>query len=137
MHRIRAAIALLGLVALGAVLYAALRTRTATLQWDYDYEKDPPCKDSATTPADKRCVVGFKVFLNTPTGRSEPQFVPNRFDQNGQIIRNGITCTMPVRRHGDMQFCVVAVATAGSAGAVESAPFCVDRRLPRFGHSDR
>jgi len=133
-NRIGSLIALLGLVVLAIVFYAAFRVRTATLQWDYDYERDPPCNSfTPATPPGKRCVLGFKVFLGTPTSRRDQQFVPNRFDPHGQITSKRITWTMPVRPYGNIQFCVVSVATAENGQTVESLPLCTTKRALPFG----
>jgi len=134
MNRIGVAIALLVLAALGLAFYKAFRTRTATLQWDQNYTQDPPCgRSGAPNPPAKRCLLGFKVFLGPPTSRSQQQFVPNRFDQNGRIISKGITWTMPVRALGNIQFCVVSVVTDGSPQTMESLPICTTRRVLPFG----
>jgi hypothetical protein len=134
MTRIGAVIALLVLAVLGFGVYEAFHPRTATLRWDQDYEKDPPCNSSgAPNSPGRRCILGFKVFLGKPTSRSGQQFVLNRFDQSGQIISKGITWTMPVRPFGNTQFCVVSVATDGSPQTVESAPICTTRRVLPFG----
>ena len=133
-NRTGVAIVLLVLVALGVALYAAFRTRTATLRWDYDYQKDPPCNDAAAASTQqKSCVLGFKVFLGTPASRSDQQFVPNRFDQNGEIISKRITWTIPARPYGNIQLCVVAVAPAENGRTAESVPLCVTQRVLPFG----
>jgi hypothetical protein len=133
MNRTGAVIALLVLGAAGFVLYEAFRTRTATLRWDYDYEKNPPCNGGAANRNQKSCVLGFKVFLGTPDNRREQQFVPNQFDKNGQIISKSISWSMPLRSYGSVSFCVVAVGAAGSDQTMESSPLCSTQRVLPFG----
>lgn len=133
MNRIGAVVALLLLLAL-ALAFHASGGRTATLQWDYDYVKDPPC-NGATAPNSpgKGCVIGFNVFVGTPTNRSDQQFVPNRFDQNGHIINKAISVTMPVHHYGNIQFCVVSVARGQKGQTVESLTRCSTHLVLPFG----
>jgi hypothetical protein len=134
MNRTKAAIVVLVLAGFGTGFYAAFRTRTATLTWDYDYEKNPPCNaPSASSGGEKSCVIGFKIFLGPPTSRREQEFIANRFDQSGHIISKKISGTLPVRPYGQVQFCVVAVATAENGGTVESLPLCVVQHVLPLG----
>ncbi len=134
MNRTNATIGILVLAGLAIGFYAAFRTRTATLTWDYDYEKNPPCNlPTASGGAQKSCVTGFKIFLGPPTSRRQQEFLANRFDQKGHIISRKITGTLPVRPYGQVQFCVVAVATAENGGTVESLPLCVVQHVLPFG----
>lgn len=134
MKRISAVVALLVLLALGLALDAVFGSRTATLEWDYNYVSDPPCNDAAAPrlPA-KTCVTGFNVFVGTPTKRRNQQFVPNAVGANGRITDKKISLTMPLRSYGNIQFCVVAVGRAPDGQTLESSPLCATRLVLPFG----
>jgi len=137
MKRIGAAVALLVLLAL-ALVFAVSRGRTATLQWDYDYEKDPPCSAAATSnPPGKGCVIGFNVSVGASTNRSDQQFVPNRFDQNGHIIDKKISVTIPLHHYGNTQICVASVARDLRGHTVESLPLCSTQFVLPFRISNK
>ena len=138
MKRIGALVALLLVLAFaGPSLGAAFGSRSATLQWDYDYVKNPPCKDGTPPAPGKGCVIGFNVFLGKPVRRSDQRFIPNAFDQSGHITDKKISLTIPLHRHGNMQFCVVAVAKYLNGQTLESSPLCLTRRVLPSGIGKR
>ena len=137
MNRIGAIVAILGLLAL-SLIFQALGGRTATLQWDYDYTKDPPCAgDKKTASPRKLCVVGFNAFVGTPANRSNQKFVPNQFDPSGKIVSKGISVTLQVQHYGNKQFCVTSVAQDQTGGTVESLAICSTRVVLPFGASGK
>jgi len=124
------------ILVLGAILSLALgadllRGMRATLSWDYDYAKDPPC-EFQQKPAAGTCVVGFNIFLNGIMGRASQRFIANRFD-SGRVLDRGLHVTLPVHQYGNVEICVVSLAKDGSGSYVESLPVCGRRRLLPFG----
>ena len=126
-----AATVLLTLAVLLAVSYP--QGRSATLQWDYDYSKNPPCD---VVVKGKRlqddCILGFNAFLDGPAKRTEQQFVPNRFDQGGHVVEKAISVVLPVRRYGQVDFCVTALGRDQHGRSVESFPVCSQRWVLPF-----
>ena len=136
-NRFGAMVAILGLFAL-SLAFHVFGDKTATLQWDYDYTKDPPCSgDRKTASPRKGCVVGFNAFVGTPANRSNQKFVPNQFDPSGKIVSKGISVTLQLQHYGNTQFCVTSVAQDQTGGTVESLPICSTRVVLPFGASSK
>lgn len=102
--------------------------RSATLEWDYDYSKNLPCDVVVNGKRfQNNCVLGFNAFLDGPAKRTEQQFIPNRFDQSGHVVHKAISLTLPVRRYGQVEFCVTSLGRDQHGLPVESIPTCTKR----------
>ncbi len=133
MKRISAALALLLLLGVGVALEVT-GGRNATLEWDYDYVKDPPCSDTMTkTPPGKGCVIGFNVWIGPPTARKDQKFVGNVKDEKGHIVSKRIRTTVSVHEYGKVPFCVASVAKDPKGRTIESLPICSTQFVLPFG----
>jgi hypothetical protein len=123
--------ALLAAVVAGCVLFLTVARphhKFATLTWDYDYSRDPPC---GTLRGGKhlqtKCVVGFNVFIREDQVRTQEQFLANEFDPSGKLVTKSIKATLPVHRYGHLEFCVTSVGKDQNGRLIESNLTCSKR----------
>lgn len=89
-----------------------------TVRWDFDYAGTVPCRDGLKI----NCIKGFNVFGGNPREREWQVFVPNQFDDAGQLIKKDIATTVTTAHRGTV--CVATVATDKFALSIESTPAC-------------
>lgn len=122
------ALAIVALAGFGFLLTAHPEGRSATLSWDYDYSKDPPCDASVKgKPLESKCVLGFKAFIRKNRERFEEQFRPNHFDSSGKVVSKAITLQLPVHQYGRLEFCVTSVGKDENGRPLESYLTCTKR----------
>ena len=124
-------------VVLGGIgVYLAIarpKGRSATLVWDYDYSKDPPCGTFISGKSlQTKCVTGFSIFIRTVGARAGERFLPNRLKPDGTLASRAISAELPVHRYGYMEFCVTSVGKDENGRPVESYLVCKKRWVLPF-----